>query len=752
MNALWIGIACILAGRTYAGDDQRQQQAESSFDAVMLQNMMSGSEGHTPARAPAPMAAPVGTAAATTVEPVLPAGNPSAVTGDVEVPLPRYESVRAQIAAARTDAATSYSTLVVLGASTYTGRAESSGLALHLQLQATLRGPGFWKSVPVVGDEVAVISARVGSTPIALTNQSGYQVWVTDQVGEVTLDLDILVPARGPRGSLEYDFLVARTPVTRFDCAFPGAGLEPRLENTVRADVTADAGGTRLSAWLEPTSRIHLVGFKDLGAEDGRAAKVYVETLSLLSIEESTADLFTVLKYAILEAGTQRFDILVPAGLSVVSADGAGAFRYTLEDTPAGTVLHGETAFPIRDAYEVSLRLSRPVVSGAPLDVIPPRAIGVEREHGWIGVEVIGTIQLAEVERAGALSVDVSQLPAELVGNAVSPVLQGWRYHTEGARVQLTATRLPEREPAAGSVDEVDATTTIAAEGHAQTTLRITLRNRLRHSLRLRLPAGVEVRGCELDGEPISPSRDAEGAVILPLKRSAGADRPQPFTIVLSLEGDVGRLGLFGIPSLQLPALELPVSTLKWDVLVPAVNRYTRLYGDVAPQGDAYGNASHAADQTGLRHTRFWIGADQPVTVRFGYLRGWLRAPLMLLGVGALLTAIVAMRKRWEHMTSAARIRAAGAVALGAAGLWYLGGTGPTVLALVGSGAVLGVGRYLPIAWERWRQPAEGEPRAGSWRSGGGLRRVGLLLTTGFVGVVLVVVIGRFVSVLSNPF
>jgi hypothetical protein len=729
-----------------AEDDERQQAAESSFDAVMQGNEVKGelhALGYAAPRAAPATTAPVGNATPTQ-------GDTPAADGAVEVPLDRYEAVRARIAAARTEAARSYTTLVVLGASTYTGRSVEGGLALHLQLQATLRGPGYWKSVPLVGDEVAVVSARVGQAPIALTNQSGYQVWVTDQVGEVTLDLDLLVPARGPRGSLEYDFLVARTPVTRFDCTFPDAGLEPKLQSAVRADVTAEAGGTRLSAWLEPTSRIHLVGFKDLGAEDGRAAKVYVEALSLLSVEESSADLFAVLRYAILDAGTRQFDILVPPGLTVVSADGAGAFRYTLEPTADGTVIHGETAFPIRDAYEVSLRLSRPVESGVPLDVQLPRALGVEREHGWLGVEVLGAIQLEEVDRTEALAVDVGQLPAELVGNAVSPVLKGWRYHTDGAHVRLTATRLPEREPAAGSVDEVVATTTIAAEGRARTELRITLRNRLRHSLRLRLPPGVEVRGSELDGEPVTPSRDAEGAVLLPLKRSAGTDRPAPFTLLLSLEGDVGSLGLFGLPTLELPALELPVSTLRWDVIVPAVNRYTRLYGDVAPQGESGGAGAPAADQIALRYTRYWIGADRPVQVRFGYLRGWLRTPLGLLGALGVVAALATARRRWEIWTAATRLRAGMALALGAGTLGWLGGTFPLVLAGIGA-AVIFAGADLRGAWDTWQRPVEAAPRPGSWRAGGVGRRLVLLVGTGFVGLVLLLAAARFVAVLGNP-
>ncbi len=754
-RALAALVAVLLAlPLAHAQDDARQQAAESSFDAIMQQNEKPAkleALGYVDAGAPA-AAAPAGAVApdGTTPGDTTPGG-----AGTVDVPLARYEGVREQIAAARAAAARSYATLVVLGASTYTGKAVPGGLELHLQLQATLRGPGFWKAVPLVGEEVAVVRARVGSAPIALTNQNGYQVWVTDRVGEVTLDLDLLVPARGPRGSLEYDFLVARTPVTRFDCSFPDAGLEPRLRRAVRADVTAEVvggkPGTRLSAWLEPTSRVHLVGFKDLGDEDGRAAKVYVETLSLLSVEESTADLFTVFRYDILQAGTNRFDILVPPGLTVVSADGAGAFRYTLEPGPDGTLLRGETAFPIRDAYEVSLRLSR-TLDGAALDVVPPRAVGVEREHGWLGVEVLGTIQLQEVGRADALAVDVAQLPAELVGNAVSPVLQGWRYHSAGAKVALTATRLPEREPAAGSVDEVVARTRIAPEGRASTELSITLRNRLRHSLRLRLPEGVVVRASRLDDEPVKPSRAADGSLLLPLKRSAG-ERPEPFTLHLTLEGDVGALGLVGLPTLTLPAIELPVSSLRWDVQVPAANRYTRLYGDVAPQADGAPEVDDAEGRR-LRHTRYWIGADQPVTVRFGYLRGWLRAPLALLGAVALAWSVGAARRRWAWLGAGARVRLVGALGLGVGALGWFGGVPAVLLAgVVAVGAALaGVGRArLAAAWAAWRRPVEDPPVPGSWRAGGWAWRAVLLAGTGFVGLLLLIGGVRLMVVLANP-
>lgn len=748
-------IALIFAaflGLAQAQDDSdRQRAAESSFDTIMLQNAVAPK----PAKEAMPEALDLAPATVAPPPPPAPLNPYATVTAQgsesVEVPLLRYELTRARIAEGQKEAARSYKTLVVLGESTYTGRAVSGGLELHLQLRATLMGPGFWKAVPLVGDEVVVVSARVGNTPISLTNQNGYQVWVTDAVGELTLDLDLLVPARGPRGSLEYDFLVARTPVTRFDCTFSDPGLEPKLDRTVRANTTVVGGATRLDAWLEPTSRVHLVGFKDMGEDEARAAKVYVETLSLLSIEESSAELFTVLRYNILQAGTRKFDILVPPGFLVVSADGDGAFRYTPELTAEGTILHGETAFPIRDAYEISLRLSRTIEGGA-LEVQPARALNVEREHGWIGMEVLGTVQIEEKSRKEALAVDVAQLPEELVGNAVSPVLQGWRYHSTGASVTLNATRLPEREPAAGSIDEVRATTTIAAEGRARTELSVTLRNRLRHSLSIRLPEGVQIRSCSLDGQTISPSKAENGLVMLPLKRSTG-EQPAPFTLQLVLDGETASMGLFGVPYLNLPAFGLPVSSLIWDVRVPAANRYTRLYGDIAAQGEAGEVWGSEADKTTLRYARYWVAADRAVAVRFGYLRGWLRLPLALACAGLWVSAVGGARRRWPGLVWRRATAIALALAIGL--LWRFGGVFPALLAILGAGVTTGSHARalasLRAMREALRLPAEGEPTPGSWRSlaiGGKLM---LLMCTGLLSLVLTILIVRALFVLSNP-
>lgn len=737
-----LGAALLLAAPARAED--RQAAAESAFDQVMLGNSVNLAGGDGGGMSP-PAAAPRGAA---TVE-LPPVGG-----GEAVVPLFRYEALREEIRRAQEAARRSYATLVVLGGSTYTGRATPGGLELHLSLTATLTGEGFWKSVPIVGENVAIVEASVGGEAVALTNQSGYQVWVTDRVGEVTLEVDVLVPASGPRGSQEYDFYVPRTPVTRFDCTFPGAGIEPRIEGAVRSMSATTEAATLLSAWLEPTSRIHVVGLSDLGGEEA-AAKLYVETLSLVSVEEHAADVFTVLRYAILGGGARQFDVLVPPGLSVVEADGAGGFRYTTEITPSGTVLHGETAFPIRDSYEVSLRLSRTLAGGV-VDFAPPRAVGVEREHGWIGLEVVGTVQVEPAGATEAVAIDVGQLPPELLGNAVTPVLDGWRYHSEGASVRLTATALPEREPAAGSVDSVIAATAITPEGRTRTDLSITLRNRLRHSLTLTLPPGVEVGGCRLDGVAVAPSLNAAGQVVIPLKRSAGVERPLPFTLDVTLLGEVGAFGLVGAPELLLPRLGLPISRLEWTVNLPAHNRYTGLHGQISPQAaEGVEAPATSGDTTRLRHARYWIAADQEVSVRFGYLRGWIAAPLALFAAVALGVGAGSAKRRWAELGRGRRGLAAGVLAAGYLALAMLAGTRPTLfaglVALWSLGAPAVAASAVGARWAELRGLSHLPAAPGSFRSLGFLGRAALLAGTGAVAVPLLLLGVRVLWLLGNP-
>ncbi len=693
---------------------QRLQEADQNFEAVM--------QGQS-------LPAPAQSRRVSSFEELSARLQHSAgVAPQVEVELGEFGRVRDQLNALRKENERYLGPAVVLGGADYRGRAHEGALELTLTLQVTLGHPDRWKVVPLAGEDVVLARARVGGEDLPVSRQSGYHVWVTKRTGELSVQVDLLVPARGPRGSIEFDFVVPRTPVTRFACRFPLPGLEPRLEAAVQSTVRTVGQSTELEATLAPTTRIHLVGFRDLRVGESRAAKVFAESTNLLSVGEVASELFAVIRYTILYGATKSFELQLPAGMTVVWADGKGAFRHELEEGPAGPVLRGETAFPIRDSFEISLRLRRELGEGASeLEVPIVRCLNVERQHGFVGVEVTGKLQLEERARERALAIDVRQLPGEMLESAVSPILKAYRYHDPTALVRLAALRLPEKEPVSASVDRVRAFSVVSADGQLLTDLRVTLRNRLRHSITLRLPPNAEVRSTLLDGEPVKPSRNAEGGLMLPLKRSAGDGQLEPFTVQVVLAGSVGGLGWLGRKQLALPAFDLPVSSLQWSIYVPAKNLYSAPEGEIEPQRlvgtatwhqprqrpagalrneDGGGAMAESADagamsvriklpENGVRleHERYWLESGEPLAVSIWYVRGWLRLPGGLVAWAAVLLGLAAIA--WAGATPRRKERWLGAaVALVALYPAYrLAGVGALILAFAGGALV--------YAWRR---------------------------------------------------
>ena len=715
---LFVALALVTAGGArdaQAQDAQRARQAEAAFARILAQQ----NEGAEPA---------VPTLSSLGLDGISAAGG--AAIPRVDLPLRLYTELVAGLETRRRAAGRVAGPAVVIGSSSYEGEAVQGALALRLTLQLTLGRPGQWKTVPLVGEDVILTRAVVGEEALTVSSRDGYQVWMTRESGELSLTLDLLVPSRGPRGSIEYDFIVVPTPVTRFSCRFPVEGLEPRIDAAVHSEFRSEGGQTLVTAILRPTARVHLVGFRDLGGAEGQPAKVFSETLSLVSVDEGALEVFTVVRYTILQAGARDFLLAIPPEMTVVSADGKGAFHHTLERKGGQTLLRGETAFPIRNTYEVSLHLRRELEGDGETFVVPlPRCLGVEREMGWLAVEVPGKLRLEEEARGEALAVDVRQLPREMVDSAVSPILAAYRYHGSPGDLRLLARRLPELEPDSSAVDKVRAFTVLSPEGRILTEMRIILRNRFRHSLALSPRAGAEIRSALLDGQPVKASRDERGRLMIPLKRSTGGQRPSAFTLHVFFEEEAPPLDLYGSRSLALPGLELPVSSVAWSVFLPANNTYSGLRGALSdqryagqanwrpprPTGHAAGsdaaepgwdeNDGEAAvfaesgampvrinqPRTGIRleYGRYWVVGDEPVTVSFRYVRSWLLTPASFL-LAALLALGLGLGLR-PPSRGPRRLWRGGGLVLAAAALWpawKLGGTFAVLLAAIAAAAL----------------------------------------------------------------
>ena len=540
----------------------------------------------------------------------------------------------------------------------------TGAIALDATLEVTLGGDGY-KSVPLVGQQAVLEEVTVDGRPVPVGLLGGMHTWHTERTGPVAVRVRGWVPPTGQRGSLEYDLPIPVTPSTRVVLGLPQADLRPEVSDAVRLDVATEGGRTVLTADLSPTARLHVVGLRDLASEEGREAALYAQTSHLVSVEDHRVEVFAVVRYAILYASTRRFEVFVPEGLTVVEADGEGGLSYELEPMAGGTLLRGHTRHPIRNRYELSLRLQRNLPEGD-LDLPLPKAHGVEREHGWIGLEVPGRVRLTERDGGAAQRLPIQQLPAEVRDASVSPILDAWRLDDD-PQIGWHAVRLPEVEVSSERIDQVTARTVVAAGGRVVTELSLQLQNRSRHGLTLALPEGTTVTRATRDGQTVVPAATDRG-VVLPLRRTRTGD-VQRLSVVLAHEGLAP--GWWGRTDLVLPELDLPIAAFDWSVHLPESHHWFDLTSEVRAQRQV-GSGSWLADtsthhrnpvQAGVgagltapsssevRHyTRYWIDAGTPLAASVSHVAPWLWGLLRLLVVGGVgLSGLAAGVWRWRR-------------------------------------------------------------------------------------------------------
>jgi hypothetical protein len=635
----------------------------------------------------------------------------SAFAGEVTIPLAEYEKKKAELIALQAaQMEASLGSGVVVGETIYTGKSDGKNLRLQLDLHAQLGDAKVFKTVPVIGAGAVILSAMHGRERITLIQEGSQWVWHTDVSGAVELTVDFVVPPRGPRGSIEYAFGVIQSPVTQLVGFFPYKGLSPRVNDAVTSKVTAVEGGTELQAVLQPTNEIHIVGFHEVkGDEESRAAKVYGETQNLVSLSEEGIELFSVVAFTILYAPEKRFRIELPAGYDIVSADGQGAFRYRVETIDHHPVLIGETAFGMHDRYEISLRLERALAPTDAKVLLPvPRLLDVERDTGFVAIEIPGKLSVENVEGDGLVGIDVRELPSMIVDNSVSPVVRAFRYADRRSPVWVSLARYPEATLASGGVDHLRASTTVTADGRAMTEARFTIRNNLQQYLAVKLADGAEVKSASIDGEPIKPSRDKFGSVLVPLVRSRNENGALvPFKLQLVYEERVSVMGAFGRSELELPKLDVPIASVLWRVFAPGGYETSTLITDHAPQtfvknaswhrtggwseadeeedpydaleqgaGEDISDEHRAALRAGrasgavpvrvsvpeagqeLSIQSYWVEADRPVVARFWYARTPYVLFVQLLWRAAIAIALLLVARRfWSRQWTLARAR-----------------------------------------------------------------------------------------------
>ncbi len=255
-----------------------------------------------------------------------------------------------------------------------------------------------------------------------------------------------------------------------------------------------------------------------------KPTRLEAQTDTLATVSPGLIRCQSTIRYQISGAGVQSLRVGLPKDIAVDSVT-SNLLR------SSKTVVEGKTRVLVVDlkdiaqgTHELSIAYRRRFELGNIAPSIPLlTSLDAENDAGSVGLAVQGSLELQpqakELER-----VDVQELPRRLWDRATSPVLYGYRYKTPTANLALDLKYHEDVSVLVAMADVCEASTVVTEDGKCITKMMYVVRNNLKPYMTLNLPDGAEVWSVLVDDRPVTPARNAQGQILIPLKKSDTVD------------------------------------------------------------------------------------------------------------------------------------------------------------------------------------------------------------------------------------
>lgn len=315
---------------------------------------------------------------------------------------------------------------------------------------------------------------------------------------------------------------------------------------------------------------------KDIGI----SRKSVSEILSLASFDKSTVTVFSqvTLKHA---PSFQEIGFFLPRDVEIITVTSPDIERWSINNTQQGQIVKLEGSIDPRRSVKIALsyRVSMPDLP-AQLSVPTPNVTGVDNLEGYLGVEVMGNLEVTADKVKRGMLIPARNLPKKLWKDVSSPILYGYEYQTDSFSPSFRVRRYQEIQTVIANVDMVDCVTHRTLEGKSITRVMYLIRNNDRQFLTLTLPENSRIWQAFLNSVPVKPAQNESGKILIPMKKSAAQGQElQSFSIEIGYITEVSKLSLKGDILNQLPTIDIPINYLRWCLYLPEYYEYSRFEG-----------------------------------------------------------------------------------------------------------------------------------------------------------------------------
>jgi len=304
-------------------------------------------------------------------------------------------------------------------------------------------------------------------------------------------------------------------------------------------------------------------------APEHKRGKFDAQVDTLVSIGEVTLKGAATVAINVKSGSVMALQLKLPLNVSVLGLTGPALRTYHVNTKADFQTVDIAFTQELEGQFRLDLNYERILSDvGETTDIPTTSVLEAEVEHGRIAVEALSAVEVQATKIEQLSTVDVNELPQQLVLKTTNPILLAYRYvHVEPPyALALKVTRHKALDVQIATIEHAEYRTLVTIDGLAVTTANFRIRNSRKQFLRLQLPEKSEVWSVFVEGKAEKPAQASDSAKSVLIKMM---NSTHGFSLQVVYATQLPALHSSGNMAMMLPQPDMVVTHSQWDVYLP---------------------------------------------------------------------------------------------------------------------------------------------------------------------------------------
>jgi hypothetical protein len=425
--------------------------------------------------------------------------------------------------------------------------------------------------VPLLKREVALKTLTLGGKDGLLTEKNGYHAVAVAQEGSHKAIALFTIATDLKRGPQSISFPVPKTPIIRLTLEIPLPSIQPDIPSATSIKRMDRGDSTVIDAVLSPTENVRVAWSRIIPEVEKGPPKIYADLWQLLSIEDDALRVNATASINVLQNTISGVTLRMPNNFQILDVAGQVVGDWKEKEVKGQKMLDVSLKAPRQGKFDFSIRAERIFEEGTVVADFNGFALPSSiREKGFIAVEMKGSAEAKVTEAEGLDHASFSELPPQLVGYSIKPLIFAYKYLRHPYRMVLDITKHKELPVISTVVDSASGITLLTEDGKLVHSLTYTVRNTWKQFMEVALPKGAELWGTYVDGKSVKPSKNEKDKILIPLNRSQSSEGGlAPFDVELIYFQKATKFSWLGTKESSFAVPDLMMSRVIWSIYLP---------------------------------------------------------------------------------------------------------------------------------------------------------------------------------------